>query len=71
MTDQETPKQKEKRLLMRDLCRCTICGGCRYNRYNYPVPKIGNDAPVPEDSSCYFIVDIRKGRCRYYFKEIK
>lgn len=59
----ETPFQKRKRLERRNRYRDTVCRGCRNNFYNWPKPSDGWNAAVPDDYSCWYIGEIRRGKC--------
>lgn len=62
----ETPAQKRKRLMRRNLYRGTVCAGCRNNYYNYPNPGNGWDAAVPDGHSCWHLPLLRRGKCPQY-----
>jgi hypothetical protein len=59
----ETLRQKERRLELRNKHRKTTCVGCHYNFYNFPRPASDENIEVPEDYSCWYLGRVKRGKC--------
>jgi len=56
-------------LKKRNQYRNTVCVGCRHNYYNYAkFQSPRGDVAVPEKYHCWYIPDVKNGKCRMYSK---